>query len=307
MSAAARTQHQRGWPEVRGAYRFDAPLAPTNWFGVGGPAELLFKPADTEDLAGFLAALPTDVPVLPIGVGSNLIIRDGGVRGAVIRLGRGFTGLSMHGDLVEAGAAVLDLHLARFAAEHGRGGLEFFAGIPGTVGGAVAMNAGAYGGETKDVLVEVEAVDRSGRILKIPVAECHYSYRHYGGPEGLIFTRAWFRTEPGAPDAVHGRIEEIRAQREATQPIRERTGGSTFKNPPGKKAWELIDHAGCRGLAREGAEISPLHCNFMINTGTATAAALEALGEEVRARVAADSGVTLEWEIKRVGNVSPDL
>lgn len=306
MSAAARTHHRAGWPEVRGAYRFAAPLAPTNWFGVGGAAELLFKPADTQDLADFLAALPADIPVLPIGVGSNLIIRDGGVRGVVVRLGRGFTGLAVHGDLVEAGAAALDVHLARFAADHGRAGLEFFAGIPGTVGGALAMNAGAYGGETKDVLVEAEAVDRSGRILRLTVEECRYSYRHYGGKAGLIFTRAWFRTTADRPDAIHMRIEEIRAQREASQPIRERTGGSTFKNPPGKKAWQLIDHAGCRGLMRDGAQISPLHCNFMINTGTATAAALEALGEEVRARVQADCGIMLEWEIARVGEISPD-
>lgn len=305
MSEAVRIRTQADWPRVRGVYRFGAPLAPTNWFGVGGAAELLFKPADTEDLADFLAAIPADIPVLAIGVGSNLIIRDGGISGVVIRLGRGFTGIALEGDQVVAGAAVLDLHLARFAADHGRTGLEFYAGIPGTVGGAIAMNAGAYGGETKDVLMAVEAVDRHGKIHRLSVEECHYSYRHYGGPEGLIFTRAWFATKEGLAEAIHAKINEISSRREATQPVRERTGGSTFKNPPGQKAWELIDRAGCRGLTRDGAQISPLHCNFMINTGNASAAALEALGEEVRARVHANSGVTLEWEIARVGTAKP--
>ena len=305
MSEAARIRTQDDWPRVRGAYRFGAALAPTNWFGVGGAAELLFKPADSQDLADFLAAIPADIPVLAIGVGSNLIIRDGGFFGVVIRLGRGFTELTLEGEMVVAGAAVLDVHLARFAAEHGRAGLEFYAGIPGTIGGAVAMNAGAYEGETKDVLVAVEAVDRRGKIHKLSAQECRYSYRHYGGPEGMIFTRAWFATKAGLPEAILAKINDITSRREATQPVRERTGGSTFKNPPGQKAWELIDRAGCRGLTRDGAQISPLHCNFMINTGNATAAALEALGEEVRARVQANSGVTLEWEIARVGTAKP--
>ena len=291
-----------GLPPVRGSYRFDAPLATTNWFGVGGVAEVLFKPADTADLAHFLTHISPELLVTVIGVGSNLIIRDGGIEGVVIRLGRGFTEAKIQGDTIEAGAALLDVHLARFAADHGRAGLEFFSGIPGTIGGALAMNGGAYARETKDVLIKAEAVTFSGDIITLSVDDMQYSYRHYGGAKDLIFTRAWFRTHHDTPDAIHARIAEIQAKREATQPIRERTGGSTFKNPEGHKAWELIDAAGCRGLRRGGAEISPLHCNFMINTGSATAADLEALGEEVRARVLQKTGISLEWEIKRVGN-----
>ncbi len=291
-------------PEVRGAYRVDAPLAGTNWFGVGGAAELLFKPADAADLAHFLKHKPQAMPVMVIGVGSNLIVRDGGLEGAVIRLGRGFTEVKVDGDVVEAGAAVLDLNLARFTAGQGRAGLEFFSGIPGTVGGALAMNAGAYGRETKDVLIKAEAVTPAGEIITLGVEEMRYEYRKYNGPAGLIFTRAWFKTTADAPDEVLARIADIQTKRETTQPIRERTGGSTFKNPEGHKAWELIDQAGCRGLNIGGAQMSELHCNFMINTGGATAADLEALGEEVRARVKAHSGVELQWEIKRIGKKS---
>lgn len=288
-------------PVIRGQYRFNAPLAKTTWFQVGGAADVLFKPADAADLAHFLKNKPTDLPVSVLGVGSNLIIRDGGIEGVVIKLGRGFTQAELQGEEIEAGAALLDVHLARFAAEQGRAGLEFFAGIPGTVGGALAMNAGAYGAETKDVLLRAEGVLPNGDIILIHGAQLHYSYRHYGGPPGLIFTRAWFKTQAGEPAALQARIAEIQQAREATQPIREKTGGSTFKNPEGHKAWQLVDAAGCRGLQMGDAQISQKHANFMINTGAATAAQLEALGEEVRQRVHAKTGVQLEWEIKRIG------
>lgn len=286
-------------PQVRGAYRFDAPLAKTTWFQVGGNADVLFKPADAQDLADFLKA--NHLPVTVLGVGSNLIIRDGGIEGVVIKLGRGFTQAELRDGEVEAGAALLDVHLARWAADHGRAGLEFFAGIPGTIGGALAMNAGAYGRETNDCLIRAEAVTPDGTIVMLELDEMQYSYRHYGGPEGLIFTRAWFATSDDTPEAIHARIGEIQKSREATQPIREKTGGSTFKNPEGQKAWQLVDGAGCRGFKVGDAQMSELHANFMINTGAATAADLEALGEEVRQRVAKQSGVTLEWEIKRLG------
>jgi UDP-N-acetylmuramate dehydrogenase len=288
-------------PNVRGQYRFDAPLSKTNWFGVGGPADVLFKPEDTEDLAYFIRHKPADLPVTVIGVGSNLIVRDGGIRGAVVRLGRFFNEVKREGEVLLVGAAMLDVNLAKLSASMGRAGLEFMSGIPGTVGGALAMNAGAYGREVKDVLIKAEAVTRAGEVIEVSVADMHYSYRHYGGPEGVIFTRAWFDTSADEPAVIEARIAEIQAKREATQPIRERTGGSTFANPEGHKAWELIDAAGCRGLTIGGAQMSTLHCNFMINTGNATAAELEALGEEVRARVRAQSGVELHWEIKRIG------
>ena len=290
-------------PHVRGQYRFDVPLSKTNWFGVGGAAEVLFKPEDTADLAHFIKHKPADFAVTVIGVGSNLIVRDGGLDGAVIRLGRFFNEAVLEGDVVVAGAAMLDLNLARLAASWGRAGLEFMSGIPGTIGGALAMNAGAYGREVKDVLVRAEAVTPDGEIIALSNADMKYSYRHYGGPKGLIFTRGWFMTTAEAPEIVEARMAEIQAKREATQPIRERTGGSTFANPEGHKAWELIDKAGCRGLTIGGAQMSELHCNFMINTGNATAADLEALGEEVRRRVKETSGVELRWEIKRLGKV----
>lgn len=286
-------------PEVRGQYRFDAPLAKTTWFQVGGNADVLFKPADAQDLADFLKK--NTLPVTVLGVGSNLIIRDGGIEGVVIKLGRGFTQAEIRDEQIEAGAALLDVHLARFAADHGKAGLEFFSGIPGTVGGALAMNAGAYGRETKDCLVRAEAVTPEGEVISLGLNDMKYTYRHYGGPEGLIFTRAWFATSDDAPEAIHARIEEIQKSRESTQPIREKTGGSTFKNPPGGKAWQAVDGAGCRGLTIGGAQMSPMHANFMINTGNATAADLEALGDEVRGRVAKQSGIALEWEIKRIG------
>lgn len=286
-------------PQVRGQYRLDAPLAKTTWFQVGGNADVLFKPADAQDLADFLKA--NTLPVTVLGVGSNLIIRDGGIEGVVIKLGRGFTQAEINGNEIEAGAALLDVHLARYAADHGKAGLEFFSGIPGTIGGALAMNAGAYGRETKDCLIRAEAVTRSGEIVMLSLADMKYTYRHYGGPDGLIFTRAWFATSDDAADAIHARIADIQRSRESTQPIREKTGGSTFKNPEGHKAWQLVDGAGCRGFMVGDAQMSELHANFMINTGAATAADLEALGEEVRRRVKASSGVQLDWEIKRLG------
>lgn len=278
-----------------------APLGATNWFGVGGNAQVLFKPEDTEDLAYFLKRIEPDVPVTVLGVGSNVIVRDGGIKGVVVKLGRAFNTVNTGGEIVEAGAAVLDLNLARYAANHGRTGLEFFSGIPGTVGGALAMNGGAYGYETKDVLMKAEAVTRKGEVLTLGIDDMNYSYRHYGGPAGVIFTRAWFKTGHDLPETINERMTEIQAMRETTQPIREKTGGSTFKNPDGHKAWKLIDQAGCRGLTIGGAQMSELHCNFMINTGGATAADLEKLGDEVIRRVKEHSGVTLEWEIKRIG------
>jgi UDP-N-acetylmuramate dehydrogenase len=286
-------------PEVRGVYRFHVPLAKTNWFGVGGNAEVLFKPEDTADLVQFLKTKPASLRVTVIGVGSNLIVRDGGLEGVVIRLGRFFNEAALEGDTIVAGAAMLDLNLARIAASMGRAGLEFMSGIPGTVGGALAMNAGAYGREVKDTLIKAEAVTAAGEIIMLSLADMNYSYRHYGGPSGLIFTRAWFATTADEPEAIEARIAQIQSKRE-------RTGGSTFANPEGHKAWELIDAAGCRGLTIGGAQMSELHCNFMINTGNATAADLEALGEQVRARVLAHSRVELQWEIKRIGLVVLD-
>ena len=288
-------------PPVRGRLSADAPLGPTTWFRVGGPAEVLFKPADAEDLAAFLAGCPAEVPVTVIGVGSNLLVRDGGVAGVVVRLARGFAEVTCADGLVTAGAAALDLNVALSARDAGLAGLEFLSGIPGTVGGALRMNAGAYGREVGDVLLEAAAVDRAGRLHRVPAAGLGLTYRHSAAPEGWIFTEAVFRGEPGDPAVIGARIEEIARLRADSQPVRARTGGSTFANPPGAKAWELIDRAGCRGLRHGGAQVSEKHCNFLINTGDATAADLEALGEEVRRRVRETSGVTLEWEIRRIG------
>ena len=288
-------------PKVRGELTADAPLAPLTWFRVGGPAEVLFRPADVEDLAAFLAGCPEDVPVTVVGVGSNLLVRDGGVKGVVIRLGKPFMTIEAEGDFVRAGTAALDVAVARAAQQAGIAGLEFYRGIPGSIGGALRMNGGAYGSETKDVLVEVKAVSRKGEIVTLSNADMHYSYRHCGAPDDLIFVEALYQGQPGDRDAIAARMEEITSSREASQPIRSRTGGSTFKNPEGRKSWQLIDAAGCRGLVRGGAQVSEQHCNFLINTGDATAADLEGLGEDVRARVKETSGVTLEWEIRRIG------
>ena len=288
-------------PELRGRVLANQSLAELTWFRVGGPAQLLFMPDDESELSYFLARLPDDVPVTVIGLGSNLIVRDGGVPGVVVRLGRGFNEVAIDGTRIRAGAAVPDVKVARAAQEAGIAGLSFMRGIPGAVGGALRMNGGAYGRETKDALVEARAVDRRGRIHVLGNADMHYSYRHCGAPEDYIFTAATFAGRPGEPHAIAAEMEEITASREQTQPVKSRTGGSTFKNPPGGKAWQLIDGAGCRGLKRGEAQVSEMHCNFLINLGGATAADIEALGEAVRRRVEQQSGVTLDWEIKRIG------
>ncbi|MDE2006896.1 MAG: UDP-N-acetylmuramate dehydrogenase [Rhodospirillales bacterium] len=288
-------------PSLRGRIAFAAPLAPFTWFRVGGPAEVLIRPADAADLAAFLAALAPEIPVHVLGACSNLIVRDGGLAGITVRLARGFSAIVAEPDGVIAGAAALDATVAEHAAAAGLAGLEFLCGIPGTIGGAVAMNAGAYGGEIATVLDWAEVVTRSGALVRLAAAELAFAYRHARLPHGAVVTRARLRATPGNPAAIAARMAEIRAAREASQPVRARTGGSTFRNPPDQKAWELIDAAGCRGLARGGAVVSEKHCNFLINTGTATAADLEGLGEEVRRRVFAATGVALEWEIRRLG------
>ncbi|MBL8556636.1 MAG: UDP-N-acetylmuramate dehydrogenase [Phenylobacterium sp.] len=291
-------------PGVRGKLLRDEPLGPFTWFRVGGAAELLFLPADEDDLGAFLEALPAEVPVTVLGVGSNVIIRDGGVPGAVIRLaGRAFAGVTVDGDAITAGAAALDAAVARSAARAGLAGLEFYAGIPGTIGGALTMNAGCYGAETKDVLVSAWGYDRSGARRDFQLADFGYAYRHSEAPADIVWVEATYRGRPDDPSAVQRRIDEITARRETTQPIREKTGGSTFKNPPGHSSWKLVDEAGWRGKLYGGAMFSPLHANFMINTGEATAADLEGLGEAVRADVKAKTGVDLHWEIKRIGRV----
>jgi UDP-N-acetylmuramate dehydrogenase len=297
-------------PKVRGRMTADAPLAGITWFRVGGHAEVMFRPADADDLAAFLRDRPADVPVTVIGVGSNLLVRDGGVPGVVIRLGRGFAGISRDGDIVKAGAAALDLNVALFAREAGLAGLEFLSGVPGTIGGALRMNAGAYGREMKDVALGAEALDMSGQRQYLTNRALGFSYRHCGVPEDWIFIAAELKGEPADPAAIQKRMDEIQRARADSQPLRTRTGGSTFANPSdpragGRKAWELIGAAGCRGLTRGGAMVSEKHCNFLINTGTATAADLESLGEEVRARVAEKFGITLEWEIRRIGVPAP--
>jgi UDP-N-acetylmuramate dehydrogenase len=288
-------------PALRGRIQPQAPLAPFTWFRVGGPAEFLVRPADAEDLAAFLRALPLEVPVTAIGAASNLIIRDGGLHGVVIRLGRGFGDIALAADGLVAGAAALDATVAEHAAAAGLEGLAFLSGIPGTIGGAVAMNAGAYGGDVSQCLDWAEIVLRSGELVRVPAEHLSLSYRHAAVPPDSVVVRARFRARPGEPGAIAGRMAAIRAAREATQPVRARTGGSTFRNPKGMKAWELIDGAGCRGLVRGGAMVSEKHCNFLINTGSATAADIEGLGEDIRARVRAASGVDLHWEIRRIG------
>jgi UDP-N-acetylmuramate dehydrogenase len=291
-------------PPVRGKLVPDAELAPFTWFRVGGPADLLFLPEDEEDLSAFLKGLDAAVPVTPIGVGSNLLVRDGGVDGVVIRLGRGFGKVEPRGeDTIYAGAAVLDAALAKKAADAGIAGLEFYRGVPGTIGGACVMNAGCYGSETKDVLVEAYAVTRAGERVAFSHADMGFSYRRSAVSAGgdLIFTGALFRGRPDDPAAVTERMEAITQRRETTQPIREKTGGSTFKNPEGNSAWKLVDEAGWRGRLFGGAKFSELHSNFLINTGEATAADLEGLGETVRAEVKEKLGVQLDWEIKRIG------
>jgi UDP-N-acetylmuramate dehydrogenase len=287
---------------LRGRLIANQPLAELTWFRVGGPAQALFMPEDEQDLSYFLTHLPSDIPVSVIGLGSNLIVRDGGVPGAVIRLGRGFSNIIVEeGSRIRAGAAVPDVKVARAAQEASIAGLSFLRGIPGAIGGALRMNGGAYGGETKDVLITAHGVDRGGQIRSFTNAEMQYTYRHCGLPEDMIFTAALFQGTPGDPAVISAEMDKITESREATQPIKNRTGGSTFKNPPGRKAWQLIDAAGCRGLTVGAAQVSELHCNFLINQGGASAADIETLGEMVRARVRETSGIDLEWEIKRIG------
>jgi UDP-N-acetylmuramate dehydrogenase len=288
-------------PQVRGTYFEHASLKDLVWFRAGGEADMLFRPADVEDLCAFMRAKPADLPVTLIGVGSNLLIRDGGIPGVVIRLPAAFGRIEKINDTqIRAGAAALDAAVARAAADAGIAGLEFLRGIPGTIGGALAMNAGCYGTETKDVFVEARAVDSRGKVVTLGSDEMGFSYRH-SKPQGLIYIDVVLRGTPGEPAAIRQRMEALVTQRESTQPVRSKTGGSTFTNPPGHKAWQLIDQAGCRGLSHGPAQVSEKHCNFLINTGDATASDIEVLGEEVRARVKAKFGIELEWEIKRIG------
>jgi UDP-N-acetylmuramate dehydrogenase len=289
-------------PQLRGRVLANQSLAELTWFRVGGPAQLLFTPADENDLAYFLAKLPHQLAVYVVGVGSNLIVRDGGLPGVVIRLSpRGFGQIDADGDTVRAGAAALDKRVAETAAAANIGGLEFFFGIPGTIGGALRMNAGANGAETKDVLIEASGVGRDGEKYRFSNAEMKFVYRNSGVDPSIVFTSARFRGRIAAPDAIRARMSEVQNHRETAQPIREKTGGSTFKNPPDHSAWKLIDAAGCRGLRVGGAQVSELHCNFLINTGAATGHDIETLGETVRARVKQNSGIELHWEIKRIG------
>jgi UDP-N-acetylmuramate dehydrogenase len=290
-------------PELRGRLSANAEIAPFTWFRVGGPAQVLFNPLDEEDLAYFLKSLPQDIEVTVIGLGSNLIVRDGGVQGVVIRLGgRAFGDIKVEANTcLRVGACAPDMRVAKAAAEAGIDGLAFLRGIPGCIGGALRMNAGAHGGETKDFLVEARGVDRRGEIHVFKVEDLHMTYRHSGAPDDIIFTEALFQGRAGDPAAILAEMDRITAAREASQPIREKTGGSTFKNPPGEKAWQLVDKAGCRGLVVGDAQVSQMHCNFLINRGAATAADIETLGDEVRARVKGATGVDLQWEIKRIG------
>jgi len=288
-------------PELRGRLLANQSLAELTWFRVGGPAQVFYIPEDENDLAYFLRNLPIEIPVYVIGAGSNLIVRDGGVPGVIIRLGRGFNEVKIEdGQRIRAGAAMLDVKVAREAQKAGIAGLAFYSGIPGSIGGALRMNGGAYGGETKDVLIEARGVDRTGKPKIYTNAEMEFSYRHCGVSEDVVFTSALFRGRAGDPAAIATEMAEIKVKREESQP-RNRTGGSTFKNPPGKSAWKLVDEAGCRGLTIGGAQVSPLHSNFLISSDSARAADIEMLGETVRELVKARSGIELEWEIKRIG------
>jgi UDP-N-acetylmuramate dehydrogenase len=289
-------------PKLRGRLLANESLAPLTWFRVGGPAQVLFTPQDEDDLVYFLKALPQELSVYVVGVGSNLIVRDGGMPGVVIRLSpRGFGGARVEGDIICTGAAALDRRVAETAAAANLAGLEFYFGIPGSIGGALRMNAGANGAETKDVLVETTGVDRSGNVHTFSNTDMNFVYRDCGVDPAVIFTSARFRGKPTPPEAIRARMEEVQKHRESAQPIRDKTGGSTFKNPPGNSAWKLIDAAGCRGLRVGGAQVSELHCNFLINTGNATGHDIETLGETVRTRVKQASGIELHWEIKRIG------
>jgi UDP-N-acetylmuramate dehydrogenase len=291
-----------GMPQLRGRMLANQSLAELTWFRVGGPAQVLFTPADERDLAYFLKHLPGELPVHVVGVGSNLIVRDGGMSGVVIRLSpRAFGEANAAGNIVTAGAAALDKRVAETAAAANLAGLEFYFGIPGTIGGALRMNAGANGAETKDVLLEATGIDRNGNIHTFTNADMKFVYRNCGVDPSVIFTSARFRGTPAAPEAIRARMNDVQSHRESAQPIREKTGGSTFQNPPGDSAWKLIDAAGCRGLRLGGAQVSEMHCNFLINTGNASAHDIETLGETVRERVKQNSGIELHWEIKRIG------
>ncbi|MFL6815811.1 MAG: UDP-N-acetylmuramate dehydrogenase [Bradyrhizobium sp.] len=289
-------------PGLRGRLLPNQSLAELTWFRVGGPAQALFTPLDEDDLAYFLARLPGELPVCVVGVGSNLIVRDGGIPGVVIRLSaRGFGETETKAEVVSAGAAALDRRVAETAAASSLSGLEFFFGIPGSIGGALRMNAGANGAETKDVLIEAVGLGRDGKKHVFPNPDMKFVYRNSGADTSVIFTSARFRGQVAAPEAIRARMDEVQSHRETAQPIREKTGGSTFKNPPGQSAWKLIDAAGCRGLRLGGAQVSEIHCNFLINTGSATGHDIETLGETVRARVKEHCGIELHWEIKRIG------
>ncbi len=289
-------------PQVQGKLTPDAPLAPLVWFKSGGFAEWLFEPKDIADLQGFLSELNPATSVMALGLGSNLIVRDGGVPGVVVRLGKAFGKVELASDLVlNCGGGASGILVSSTARDNGIAGLEFLRSIPGTVGGFVRMNGGAYGGEVKDILVDCDVVMRNGQMETLAVSELHYSYRHSELPDGAIVVAARFRGRPGEPESIQAEMDRISASREASQPLRSKTGGSTFKNPEGHKAWQLVDEAGCRGLQIGGAQVSEKHTNFLINTGDATSADIEALGDEVRARVKAKSGIELHWEIQRVG------
>jgi len=291
-------------PAVRGSLKADVPLAPYSWLRVGGPADVFFMPKDEADLALFLSSIDPDIPVTVLGVASNTLVRDGGIEGIVIRLGPAFGTVETDGLRVTAGAAALDARVAKSASQAGIAGLEFYAGVPGTIGGALQMNAGCYGGETCDVLTEVIAIDRRGRRLVLSNADMKYSYRHSGVSSDLIFTSATFEGTTDAPDAIQARMDDITQKRENSQPIRSKTGGSTFKNPDGHSAWKVIDAAGMRGFRVGGAQMSEQHCNFMINADDATAADLETLGEAVRAKVMETQGISLDWEVRRIGRAA---
>jgi UDP-N-acetylmuramate dehydrogenase len=302
MSLSLADDLKQAIPGLRGRLLANASLADITWFRVGGPAEVLFTPADEADLALFLSKLPSDVPVFVIGLGSNLLVRDGGVPGVVIRLGRGFGEVKAEsGHRIRSGTAVPDVKVARAAADAGIAALSFYRGIPGSIGGALRMNAGAHGTETKDVLISARAVDRRGIVHELSLADMKFTYRHCGIPEDWIFTEALYQGRPGDPAEIQKAMDEVAEYREKNQPIKERTGGSTFKNPPGHSAWKLVDQAGMRGFRVGGAKVSEMHCNFLINDANATGEDVETLGETVRARVRATSGIELQWEIIRLG------
>jgi UDP-N-acetylmuramate dehydrogenase len=303
-TAPTPTPPLKGRGSLRGKLTPNAPLAPLVWFKSGGAADWLFEPKDLADLQDFLRALDPSVPVMALGLGSNLIVRDGGVPGVVVRLGKAFAGVTTSDHVLNCGGGASGILVSSTARDKGISGLEFLRSIPGTVGGFVRMNGGAYGGEVKDILVDCDVVLRNGDLVTLPVADLHYSYRHSELPEGAIVVAARFKGKPGEPAAIQAEMDRISASREASQPLRSKTGGSTFKNPDGHKAWQLVDEAGCRGLQIGGAQVSEKHTNFLINTGDATSADIEALGDEVRARVKAKSGVDLHWEIQRVGRAT---